>query len=84
MIKKINKKELFLLTKRSLKCKKEKINEKSKINSPEEWDSLGHLNLLASLDERFKGKIADKKDFGEATSMKKIIKALSKYKLLSK
>ena len=84
MIKKINKKELFLLTKKSLKCKKNVINEKSKINSPEEWDSLGHLNLLTSLEERFKGKIVDKKDFGEANSMKKIIKALNKYKLLNK
>ncbi len=42
----------------------------------ENWDSLGHLSILTSLDKIFDGKIAEISDMAEAESVEKILNLL--------
>lgn len=55
-----------------------KVNEKSKTNNIEKWDSLGHLQILAALDNYTKGKSSKIKELSEAFSVKEIIRLLTK------
>jgi hypothetical protein len=48
----------------------------------EEWDSLGHLAILTSLDNFFAGGIADINEIAEATSIPKILEILRKHSLI--
>ena len=40
------------------------------------WDSLGHLNILMSLDKRLDGKASGLSELAKAMSVKKIISVL--------
>lgn len=42
----------------------------------EEWDSLGHLGILAALDTFFDGKVGDIKEIGSARSVREIVQIL--------
>lgn len=42
---------------KSLKIKKNKINEKTNLQKLEEWDSLGVLSVMTALDKKYKGLI---------------------------
>ena len=55
-----------------------KVNEKSKTSNIEKWDSLGHLQILAALDNYTKGKSSKIKKLSEAFSVKEIIRLLTK------
>jgi acyl carrier protein len=55
-----------------------KVNEKSKTNNIEKWDSLGHLQILAALDNYTKGKSSKIEELSEAFSVKEIIRLLTK------
>jgi acyl carrier protein len=44
-------KETFI---KSLSITDDKFNEKIKYNEIEEWDSIGHMTLISSLEESFK------------------------------
>ena len=39
---------------KSLSVKKDKVNKKLKYNDIPEWDSIGHMTLMSSLEEKFK------------------------------
>jgi acyl carrier protein len=54
----------------------------STMDDVEEWDSLGHLNILSALDSRLEGKIADIEALAEATSVKAILEILTEHKLM--
>jgi len=77
----MNKKELFLLIKQSLKTKK-KIDVNSNSKNVSEWDSVGHLILLSKLDQKLKGATSRLKEIATANSAKKILSILKKNKLL--
>ena len=68
---------IITLVVKSLKNKK--INSKSSSSNTEQWDSLGHLNIMASIDKKSKGK-SSKLDLTEADSIQKLVKALKKIK----
>ena len=53
----MTKKDLFSLISKALNVPVKKINEKSNSKDFEEWDSLGQLAIISSLDKKFKGKI---------------------------
>jgi len=79
----------MILNKDVFSCISKGLNipiKKIKINSSdkdfEEWDSLGHLNILLSLDKILKGKVITIKTIAEAYSVKKILTILKKNKLL--
>lgn len=54
----------------------------SSMDDIEEWDSLGHLNILAALDSRLDGKIADISALAEASSVVSIVEILTEHKLM--
>jgi acyl carrier protein len=54
---KISEQELKKIISKALNVKLNKINDESNSNKMEEWDSLGQLSIISSLDKKFKGKI---------------------------
>lgn len=58
------------------------LTVESTMDELEEWDSLGHLSILAALDSRLDGKIADIEALAEASSVKAIVEILTEHKLM--
>ena len=73
-------KKIIDLVKKSLKTKS-KISTNSNNSNISEWDSLGHLSILTSLDKITKGKSANLKSLSDAYSVKKILSILKKNKI---
>lgn len=78
----ITKKDVFKIIAKSLDVSQKKIDENSNSNHFEDWDSMGHLNILIALDKRLSGKARKIQELSEAFSIKKIIQILAKNKLL--
>jgi acyl carrier protein len=57
---------------------KKKFNEKIKYNEIPEWDSIGHMTLMSSLEEKFSISM-DTDDIVDFSSFKKGIEILEKY-----
>jgi acyl carrier protein len=47
-----------------------------------EWDSLGHLSILTSLDEATDGKASSLSELGDSSSVNEIISILEKENLI--
>ena len=75
----LNESRVLLSISKSLKTK---ITINSSVNNIENWDSIGHLQILANLDKLTKGKISKIEEFSEADSVKSIIKILKKKKMI--
>ena len=56
----------------------EKLTENLKYNDIEEWDSIGHMTLVAALEEEFKISL-ETDDIIDFSSFKKGIEILKKY-----
>lgn len=54
---KISEQDLKKIISKALNVKMNKINDSLNSNKLEEWDSLGQLSIISSLDKKFKGKI---------------------------
>tara|TARA_A100000164_G_scaffold369176_1_gene393346 strand:+ start:149 stop:391 length:243 start_codon:yes stop_codon:yes gene_type:complete len=54
---KISEQDLKKIISKALNLKPNKITDESNSNEMEEWDSLGQLSIISSLDKKFKGKI---------------------------
>jgi|APSaa5957512535_1039671.scaffolds.fasta_scaffold530794_1 acyl carrier protein len=78
----LNKEELLSLISKALKVSKKKINMSLKVGDIEEWDSLGHLEILIKIDKMTKGKAAKIKNLSSSSSVKKIYESLKKNKLI--
>ena len=74
-------KELFKLIKTSLKTSK-KIDIKSNSKNIEEWDSLGQLAILTTLDKKFKNKASKLSKLATVETLKDVVSILKKAKLL--
>tara|TARA_B100001059_G_C17395512_1_gene361165 strand:+ start:200 stop:436 length:237 start_codon:yes stop_codon:yes gene_type:complete len=74
-------KDLFKLIKTCLKTSK-KIDLKSASRNIEEWDSLGQLSILTTLDKRFKNKATKLTKLATAETVKDIVSILKKAKLV--
>lgn len=74
-------KDLFKLIKTCLKTSK-KIDLKSASKNIEEWDSLGQLSILTTLDKRFKNKASKLTKLATAETVKDIVSILKKAKLI--
>jgi acyl carrier protein len=66
----------------ALNVNEKKINENSSFKNIPEWDSLGHLSILSSLDKKTKGKTSKMKELSETMEFKKINKILLKNKII--
>ena len=65
----------------SLEVEKKLVNAKLEYNSIPEWDSIGHMSLIASLEETFNISI-ETDDIIDFSSYKKGIEILKKYKII--
>ena len=77
----MNQKELFKIIKFCLKTK-ETINMKSSTRNVEEWDSLGQLAILTTLDKKLKNKTSKLTKLADAETVKAIHDILKKAKLI--
>ena len=74
-------KDLFKLIKTSLKTSK-KIDLKSNSRNIDEWDSVGQLSILTTLDKKFKNKASKLTKLATAETVKDIASVLRKAKLI--
>jgi len=58
----------------------DKLNENIKYNEIEEWDSIGHMTLVAALEEEYKITL-ETDDIIDFSSFKKGIEILKKYSI---
>lgn len=70
-------KEIFI---KSLSIDKKKFNENIKYNEIPEWDSIGHMTLMSSLEDGFDITL-ETDDIIDFSSFKKGIQILKKYKV---
>ena len=61
--------ELLNLIAKALKVDVKRITLESKSESLDEWDSLGHLNILVQLDKATDGKASEISELVEANSV---------------
>ena len=73
---KFTEEEVLKIIEEAIKLEKGTININSNPNNVSEWDSLGHLNILMSLDKRLDGKASGLSELAKAMSVKKIISVL--------
>ena len=64
--------------KTALNISDDKLSENLEYNEIEEWDSIGHMTLIAALEEEFKISI-ETDDIIEFSSFKKGMSILKKY-----
>ena len=79
---KISKKELIDLVMKALDFPKKKYKNTSSLNNSENWDSMGHLNILILLNKKLLGKAKNISELSNANSIEKITKILNKKKLI--
>jgi acyl carrier protein len=79
---KITEQDLKKTIAKALNIKVTQVNDSLNSNGIEEWDSLGQLSIISSLDKKFKGKI----DLSKISSLNsyKDIKNFFKKKLVMK
>ena len=66
--------------KASLYVNADKVNENLKYNEIDEWDSIGHMTLMAALEEEYKISL-ETDDIVDFSSYKKGIEILKKYNI---
>ena len=65
---------------KSLNVTAEKVNKNLKYNEIDEWDSIGHMTLVAALEEEYKISF-ETDDIIDFSSFEKGIEILKKYKV---
>ena len=79
---KVTQSEVILVVERVLKLKLGQLKENTHANEIENWDSVGQLEILVTLDKLFDGKIASINEMAEADSMTKILNILRQKSLV--
>jgi len=79
---KISQSDVIAVIEEALEMKSGSLGKSMHAEEIDGWDSLGHLSILAALDELFDGKIANITDMAEADSIPKILNILKEYSLL--
>ena len=78
----LKKEDLINLIIKALNFPKKKYKNTASLNSFEDWDSIGHLNIMLQLDQKLSGKAKNIKELADAHTVEKIEKILRKKKLL--
>ena len=78
----LNKDKFLSLISKALKVPKSKIKMSLKVGEIEEWDSLGHLEILTKIDKETKGKAGKIKNLSSSQSLNQIYETLRKNKLI--
>ena len=61
---------------KSLNIPSKSINEKTNLNSFEEWDSLGMLTVMSAIDKKFKGRV-NVNSFEKIKNVNEIVKIIN-------
>lgn len=64
---------------KALELPADQVKEDDSIETIEGWDSLGQLNILVALDEKFSGRVSEIAELAKATSVRKIVEILQKH-----
>jgi acyl carrier protein len=72
----IDKDKLNKIVAKALNVPLEKINDQSSSSNLEEWDSLGHLAILTSIDNQTSGKASKIETLSSCTSLKDLYETL--------
>lgn len=78
----ISKDNLMTIVSKALKIPKRKVNMDLKLGEIEEWDSLGHLEILIKIDKETKGRASKIKNLSDCDTVRKIYENLKKNKLV--
>ncbi len=78
----MNPEEFLALLAKALKINSSRIHAGSRQEDFEEWDSLGHLNILVQLDKATDGKASLITAFVEAKSVADFLRILAENNLL--
>lgn len=78
---KISEEQLFQAISIALDIDPGLVNIDSSIDNIDEWDSLGSLSILTSLDELSNGKTSNIEDLSKTTSCRELIKILKENNL---
>lgn len=79
---KITQSEVIAIIETALEMKSGLLNETTRSEEVENWDSLGQLSILVALDKLFDGKISNLTEMAEADSMPKILDILKQYSVI--
>jgi acyl carrier protein len=74
--------EILEIISKALEVDNKKIDFDSSVENVDEWDSLGHLSILVSLDKKFNGNLAGIKEMASVDSVKSIFKILENNNLI--
>jgi acyl carrier protein len=74
--------EVISIIEKAFEMKSGLLNETTRSEDVENWDSLGQLSILVALDKLFDGKIANLTEMAEADSMPKILYILKQHSLI--
>lgn len=69
---KVSYEELISIIADTLNCRPETLTEDSGLGHHEEWDSLGHVTIMASLEEKYSVTI-DETNIAQLNTVKKIL-----------
>lgn len=66
----------------ALKLPAGQVTGDDSVQTIEQWDSLGHLNILIALDREFSGQVGKITELAKATSVRKIVDILQKHHVI--
>ena len=72
----VNEKHIMEMIKDVLELNNKSVTLNSSMENVAEWDSVGHLGILAELDSVFEGKVAEIQEFANVSSVKEILQIL--------
>ena len=76
--------EVILTIESALELEKGSLSMDTSANDIEQWDSLGHLSILSSLDILFDGLVSPIESISQAKSVSDILNILIENKLIDK
>ena len=78
----ISKTDVLVKIEQALELKQGLLTESMCAEEVENWDSLGHLNILVALDKLFDGKVGNITEIAGADSIPKILHILKQHALM--
>jgi acyl carrier protein len=77
-----SKSDVIRTIEKALEVRTGSVDESTRAEDVSEWDSVGHLSILASLDKLFGGKVGQVPELASANSVEKILSELEKKSLI--
>ena len=79
----LSEQDILKIIQNALELEEGALSLESSMENLDVWDSMGHLGILAQLDQAFDGKVADIQELAAADSAEKIIQILKDHDLVA-